>query len=355
MSLEAVLPQILVQFKFPISLSLINRQLQNRKEEVVSEQFLIQHKNLFALHIIGSDLKIMLREQIDKKSITLDSLTAMEINTIIEKDLKKMKILGKMINESGGTGILYEDLVNLNAKKNNFKLDFLVQNSHAIQILSQNQKTYIKMIEHEGFTVDMCDEDVFILLLNTKSFETILVRCVESLLGLFCDSVELASLQRCYLLSNHQFGRKIMKKYNSEFVSVHNESVQLTSQAWQKRNAIRSISGNYVLSLSQDIATMKFESTCSENQNYPKDAPMPKSSSATNKSKRKKTMKKAAREAIEKSNSLMIVSNSDKEPVLLGIDKINSQSYLTALKQIQHVVKAEISKFQLQPNCDGKI
>ena len=324
----SILIQVLTRLQIPASITLINTSLLSLlKRSPITEEFLNKNRNTFSLQVIGSDLKISLRHKQEVKNLSPESENATRLCCVIEKDLRKLDSIKEIIKQEKKTEITYDDFITkYNTKKKRINIAFIVRNSHSLNLYRRDQQTFVQF---DNSKIEMGDEEIYEIL-KSNDFETILVRCLKSLLSSFFVPINLGSLQSCFSLGSF-IDKDFLMKYVKFFQGTAETGIKIKDGL---RNEIDTAGSKFVLELTEDyVCTKATALVLNTTENKSSDT-----------SKRDMEVMSHIQNALECSRSLVIVGEGDKDAILFNVVETNDRKRLTLLKNMQEIINEEIQK-----------
>ncbi|XP_047128029.1 uncharacterized protein LOC124808914 isoform X2 [Hydra vulgaris] len=332
-----ILLHILKETKVPVSLSFLNVTFKSSGLTwIISENFLLKRHDIFALSILGNDLKLCLRKTNEIFERTDDGLN------IIGSINKDLTLISRIQNVLQNPIPFDEFCQKYNSNKYKVNLAFIVRNSHALRLSLVNGITYINLNKN-GFYSDINEDDIWGCL-RSDGFKTIFVRCLKGLLENFFEPVQLGNLQSCFNYGGWVIDKSFLKAHSDIFLGDGIRGITLNKNKFENKNLSshndepirKTLSSHNEVPSRKDMFENKNSSPCNE--------VLCRNDAETN---LKSHFQKALVDfALQHDSSIVVLGSSNQQPPLIveALGSNNTVKRLTALCSIRDYLNKEIEK-----------
>ncbi|XP_065648200.1 uncharacterized protein LOC136077897 isoform X2 [Hydra vulgaris] len=356
-----ILLHILKETKVPVSLSFLNVTFKSSGFTwIISENFLLKRHDIFALSILGNDLKICLRKTNEIFERTDDGLN------IIGSINKDLTLISRVQNVLQNPIPFDEFCQKYNSNKYKVNLAFIVRNSHALRLSLINGITYINLNKN-GFYSDVNEDDIWGCL-RSDGFKTIFVRCLKGLLENFFEPVQLGNLQSCFNYGGWVIDKSFLKTHSDIFLGDGIRGITLSKNKFENKNLSshneepirKNLSSHNEVPIRKNLSPhneVPIRKNLSSLNEVPirKDMFENKNSSPCNEvlfrkdteTNLKSHFQKALVDfALQHDSSIVILGSSNQQPPLIveAFGSNSTEKRLTALRSIRDYLNKEIEK-----------
>ena len=189
---------ILRETKTPVSVSFLNSTFASRfrRKCVITEDFMMHFKGEFMFFIIGEDIKIQLKGDLNQPELVLAEYQTdvNELKKILSKDLSKAHIIKKemLLTKS----MPYKDFIGkFSSRKQAVSYPFLCRNSHIFKLRAANGETYVEIVEDNNVVLT---EPEFWKIVQSEGFKRVVLRNVLNFFRKFYVELNQGKLQVCF-------------------------------------------------------------------------------------------------------------------------------------------------------------
>ncbi|XP_047128038.1 uncharacterized protein LOC105843867 [Hydra vulgaris] len=338
-----ILIYILKETKVPISLSFLNVTFKSLcLPWIISENFLLKKHDVFALSILGNDLKIFLRKTNNIFQRTEDGLN---IISIINKDLTLISRFQDMLQNATSFD---EFCQKHSSNKYKVNLAFVIRNSHALRLSLMNGITYIDSNKN-GFHSELKEDEIWSCLRN-DGFETIFVKCLKGLLEKFSVPVQLGNLQSCFNYGGWVIDKGFLKTHSDIFQGDGIRGITLNKNVFENKSSScynevpirKNMFENNSMS-SYKVVPVRNNTVENKNLSSYNEFPMKNDTETNLKSYLQKSLVDFA---LQHNSSILVLGSSNQQPPLIveALGSDNKEKRLTAICLIRDHLNKEIEK-----------
>ena len=196
--LSYILRFVLSDLKIPLSVSFLNTEFASKfKHEInsgITLDFMKIFKDEFMFNVIGSDIKVQLKEEREQSLNKRFQPIADQVKKIFRKDLYKLDdIITKMEVEKI---MLFERFCkDFSSNKYKINLPSVNRNSHKLKIKAEDGKTYVEISEEDNTFID---EKKFWEIIEAQGFEELIFIILINLSSKFYRELDQGLLQVCF-------------------------------------------------------------------------------------------------------------------------------------------------------------
>ena len=196
--LSYILRFVLSDLKIPLSVSFLNTEFASKfKHEInsgITLDFMKIFKDEFMFNVIGSDIKVQLKEEREQSLNKRFQPIADQVKKIFRKDLYKLDdIITKMEVEKI---MLFERFCkDFSSNKYKINLPSVNRNSHKLKIKAQDGETYVEISEEDNTFID---EKKFWEIIEAQGFEELIFIILINLSSKFYRELDQGLLQVCF-------------------------------------------------------------------------------------------------------------------------------------------------------------
>ena len=191
-----VLRYVLLGMKTPLSVSYLHAIFASRfkRKCTITEDFMNLFKDEFKLLVIGDDIKIRLKRELNQPMDEKYRGKADEVKKNLMKDLMKVDSIkrGMLPTKS----MLYEEFCKIfSSKKYRVSYPFINRNSNAFKLRAVDQETFVEIVEDDNIVVPECE---FWDIVNSEGLKKLPIRVLLNFFRKFSFDLNQGQLQVCF-------------------------------------------------------------------------------------------------------------------------------------------------------------
>ena len=194
--LSYILRSVLSELKTPLSVSFLNTEFASKRKinSGITLNFMKIFKDEFMFNVIGSDIKVQLKEEREQSLNKKYQAIADEVKKIFRKDLIKLDdIKSKMLVEKS---MLFDRFCKeFSSNKYSINLPKVNRNSHKLKLKAEDEKTYVEISEEDNIFID---EKKFWEIIEAQGFEELIFIILINLSSKFYRELDQGLLQVCF-------------------------------------------------------------------------------------------------------------------------------------------------------------
>ena len=196
--LSYILRFVLSELKTPLSVSFLNTEFASKFKHQINSgitlDFMKIFKDEFMFNVIGSDIKVQLKEEREQSVNKEYQLIADQVTQIFRKHLNKLDdIIKKMQVEKS---MLFDKFCkDFSSNKYRINLPSVNRNSHKLKIKAQDGETYVEISEEDNIFID---ENKFWEIIEAQGFEELIFIILINLSSKFYRELDQGLLQVCF-------------------------------------------------------------------------------------------------------------------------------------------------------------
>ena len=309
-SISDTLVSVLHDVKIPVSVSFFNVTYASwGKKAAITPKFLKENKDKFLLTVIGSDLKMVLKE--NEQIAEVGNVFECQLKQLIWKDINKVKLLRCIFREGKIKEVLYQNFKKYSSNKNKMNLSFIVRNSHALKIVSRDDQTYIRLLDDDEDNIDMDEDEIWRII--SEGFDCFLVTCLKSLLRKFSVPIDQGVLQSCFNFGSAVLDKGFLRANHSVFDGSGTSGIMLKDSSM----------------VEAELGDKKFVK-CQNRSNLIQ----------TNYDE----IVEKVKAAINRETSVILLGEISTKPIILEVSTLDENKILNVLQNLRDAIDEEICK-----------
>ena len=191
-----VLRHVLLGMKTPLSVSYLNAIFASKfkRKFTITEDFMNLFKDEFKFLVIGDDIKIKLKRELNQPIDEKYQGKADEVKKNLMNDLMKVDSIQREMPPS--KCMLYEEFCKIfSSKKYRVSYPFINRNSNIFKLRAVDQQTFVDIVEDDNIVVPECE---FWDIVNSEGLKKLLIRVLLNFFRKFNFDLNQGQLQVCF-------------------------------------------------------------------------------------------------------------------------------------------------------------
>ena len=191
-----ILRYVLLGMKIPLSVSYLNAIFASKfkRKFAITEGFMNLFKDEFQFLVIGDDIKIKLKRELNQPIDEKYQGKADEVKKNLMKDLMKVDSIQREMPPS--KSMLYKEFCKIfSSKKYRVSYSFINRNSNMFKLKAVDQETFVDIVEDDNIVVPECE---FWDIVSSEGLKKLLIRVLLNFFRKFNFDLNQGQLQVCF-------------------------------------------------------------------------------------------------------------------------------------------------------------